>query len=300
MTLLDCIWNSPPADLVLPHDEIHVWCASLDQPPSLVAQLVQTLSADERLRAERYHFARDRQSFIISHGLLRMILAGYLDMEPGRLQFCYGPYGKLALAETSNCCTLQFNMSHSHKLALFAFARDREVGVDVEYIRTIPEAKQIAEHYFSEQEREILHSLPLSRMYEQFFTYWTRLEAYLKASGDGLAGADKHEQAPPLLYTAGASRSVYSRGDPCGRPGGAGGADVTGGRLAGAGGHPGGAQPGPPPVPMEWSIDSMVPAPGYVAALAVQGKVASMRTVYWQWIPFAERREVVYEPGERG
>jgi 4'-phosphopantetheinyl transferase len=249
MTQVDCVWNSPPPNLVLPHDEIHVWCASLDQAPSLVAELVQTFSADERLRAERYHFSRDRQSFIISRGLLRMILGGYLDSEPGRLQFCSGPYGKLALAETSNSYILQFNMSHSHELALFAFARDREVGVDVEYIRPIPEAEQIAERYFSEEERESLHSLPPDRMHEQFFIYWTRLEAYLKASGDGLGGSDEPGGAPPTT---------------------------------------------------DWSIDSMMPAPGYIGALAVQGKVASMRTVYLQWTPFEERREVVYEPGKRG
>jgi len=287
MTLVDCVWNSPPANLVLPHDEIHVWRASLDQVPSLVAELVQTLSADERLRAERYHFARDRQSFIISRSLLRMTLAGYQNMEPGGLQFYYGPYGKLALAETSTTSTLQFNMSHSHKLALFAFARDREVGVDVEYIHHVAEAKQIAERYFSEQEQKALLSLPLSQMYEQFFTYWTRLEAYLKASGDGLAGADKHEQASPAAP---------------GRPQGIGPSINRGptytDRFAGAGGHAGEAQPDPPPASREWSIDSMTPAPGYVAALAIQGRIASMRTVYLQWIPFAERRETSYEPAE--
>jgi 4'-phosphopantetheinyl transferase len=194
MTLLDCVWSPPPADPVLSHNEIHLWRASLDQPVSLVEQLGQTLSADERTQAERYHFARDRQHFIVGRGLLRKILGAYLGMEPGRLQFRPGPYGKPALVSSGSAP--RFNLSHSHGLALYAFTREREIGVDLEYIHPIAEAEQIAESYFSAQANDTLRNLPPSERYEQFFTYWTRMEAYLKARGDGLTGlSQEHDES---------------------------------------------------------------------------------------------------------
>jgi len=251
MKLPDCPWSLPPAHLVLSHDEIHVWRASLDQPPARVAALEQTLSLDEHARAQRYHFAHDRQHFIIRRGLLRQMLGDYLGIEPGSLRFRSGPFGKPELAEMPCTYTPHFNVSHSHELALFAFARDHEVGVDIEYVRPVAEAEQIAGRYFSVQERDTLRDLPPDWMYEQFFIYWTRLEAYLKASGMGLAGAENQG----LLSPENTAWPLY----------------------------------GP--------IYSMQPAPGYVAALAVQAKAAtalpltSMSVMYRQWIPAGERRE---------
>src|SRR5215472_1133294 len=251
MKLQNCMWSLPPAHLVLPGDEIHVWCASLDQPPERVAGFEQTLLLDERSRAQRYRFARVRQHFVIRRGLLRLLLGDYLGIEPGDLQFRSGPYGKLFLAEMPGAYTLCFNLSHSHELALFAFARDREVGVDIEYVRPVAEAEQIAGRYFPVKEREALSDLPPDRMDERFFIYWTRLEAYLKASGLGLAGAENQG----LLTPENTAQSLY----------------------------------GP--------VYSVQPSPGYVAALALQERVttalplASVRVVYWRWIPTGERRE---------
>ena len=267
MKLPDCTWSLPPAHLVLPRDEIHVWCASLDQPPARVADLEQMLSFDERSRARRYRFARDRQHFIIRRGLLRLLLGDYLGVELGGLQFHSGPYGKLLLAEMPGAYTPRFNVSHSHELALFAFARDREVGVDIEYVRPVAEAEQIAGRYFSAQERDTLRDLPPDRLYEQFFIYWTSLEAYLKASGMGLAGAE----SKGLLSPDDASRAALLQENE--------------------------AQS------LNWPIYCVRPAPGYVAALAVQARAAgvlpmtSVRVVYWRWIPTGERNKHQPEEG---
>ena len=221
MTLLNCAWSPAPADLVLSHDEIHIWRASLDQPLSLIERLAQTLSADERARAERYYFVHDKQHFIVARGLLRRILGNYTNVEPGHLEFFSGPNGKPALAQTSSEYTLRFNLSHSHDLALYTFTQNQEVGIDLEYIRPIQEAKQIAERYFSLQERNTLRTLPSTELDKHFFTYWTRMEAYLKACGDGLRGIDDYELMKDNSNSA------------------------------------------------SWSIQSLIPAPGYVAALAV-------------------------------
>src|SRR6266487_1195946 len=178
MAEFDGAWKLPLTELTLPHDEVHVWRASLDQHPSFVEQLGQTLSAAERTRAERFYFTHDRQRFIICRGFLRSILGRYMGIEPEQAQFCSGPYGKLALAETRPTVkvthtpaapwddnTLRFNVSHSQALALYAFTRGREIGVDLEYIRPVEGD-------------------------EQFLLYWTRKEAYLKACGDGLTGLE--------------------------------------------------------------------------------------------------------------
>jgi len=251
MKLPDCVWSLPPAHLVLPRDEIHVWRASLDQPPACVAALEQTLSLDERSRVQRYRFAHDKQYFIIRHGLLRQMLGDYMGIEPGSLRFHSGPYGKPALAEMPGVYMPRFNVSYTHELALFAFARDREVGVDIEYVRPVAQAEQIAGRFFSVQARDTLRDLPQDRMYEQFLIYWTRLEACLKASGMGLAGAESQG----LLSPENTAQSL------CG------------------------------------PIYSLLPAPGYVAALAVQARAAgtlqqtSVSVLYLQWIPAGERNK---------
>ena len=141
MKAFDSLWGLPPSDLALSSDHIHVWCASLDQPASCVQQFAQSLSADERVRAERFHFEQHRNRFIAGRGLLRMILSYYTGIEPSRLQFCYGSRDKPALVETSGGGTLRFNLSHSQGLALYAVTRNREIGVDLERIRPISEAE---------------------------------------------------------------------------------------------------------------------------------------------------------------
>src|SRR5688572_25749401 len=125
MTTLAELWQAPPDQLLLPNDEIHVWRASLDQPLSHLERLAQTLSADERKRAESFHFQQDRERFIVGRGLLRRILGGYLRADPSRLHFRYGPRGKPAVAERSQGRVLYFNLSHSHGLALYAVNLDR-------------------------------------------------------------------------------------------------------------------------------------------------------------------------------
>jgi 4'-phosphopantetheinyl transferase len=165
-------------------NEIHIWCASLNQP---VLRFQWLLSIDERMRAERFHFETDRKRFIVRRGILRMILGHYLDIEPSRLQFCYGENGKPALADIFGKGTVQFNLSHSEGVALYAFTRDREIGVDIELIRDISEMEQIAERFFSTREKAVFHTLTNSRRKKAFYNCWTRKEAFIKATGEGLS-----------------------------------------------------------------------------------------------------------------
>jgi 4'-phosphopantetheinyl transferase len=181
-------WLTPPEKLVLCNDEVHVWRASLEVRPSQVKTLKQIISDDELSRAERFHFQRDRDHYIVARGLLRTILVKYLRMKPGELRFCYSPFGKPALEEKIHGNTLRFNASHSHCLALFAVALDRDIGVDLEYIRSDFSFGNIAGQFFSQGEADALNSLPEHLRQEAFYTLWTRKEAYLKARGKGLPG----------------------------------------------------------------------------------------------------------------
>ncbi len=169
------------AELVHP-DEVHVWHADLDRLPEAV--LAASLSADERERGRRFHFERDRRRFVTARGLLRLVLGRYLDMRPAGVRFGYGPRGKPFLASADG---LRFNVSHSGGLALLAFAWRREVGVDVERLRPVPEAEDIAGRYFSPWEAAELRRLPKGERAAAFFRCWTRKEAFVKATGDGLS-----------------------------------------------------------------------------------------------------------------
>ena len=187
MKALDYLWNSPPADLAVSSDEVHVWRASLDQPELYVQRLAQTLSADECMRSKRFYFERDRRRFIVGRGILRMILGCYLGIEPSCLKFWYGSHGKPALAEPASGRKIRFNVSHSQGVALYALTCNREVGVDLERLRSISDAERIAKRFFSSQENAVLQALPANLKHEAFFTCWTRKEAYIKARGEGLS-----------------------------------------------------------------------------------------------------------------
>jgi 4'-phosphopantetheinyl transferase len=181
----EATWQPPPAKLSLPAHEIHVWRASLDQPQGLKNYLA-TLAPDERQRAARLHHPKDREHLIVARGLLRALLGRYLGINPASLVFRYSAHGKPALAGLLTE-DVRFNLSHSHGLALLAFARGRDLGIDLEYARREVATQQVAERFFSPAETVSLRALPADQQAEAFFNCWTRKEAYVKARGDGLA-----------------------------------------------------------------------------------------------------------------
>jgi 4'-phosphopantetheinyl transferase len=145
--------------------------------------LYSALSEDERQRAGRFHFDIHRQRYVLARGLLRAILGHYLDVEASAVQLAYGPHGKPAVMGAP----LRFNLSHSEDLAVYALARELELGVDVERIRPMPDADGIARRYFSPAERAQLYRVSPDRFAQAFFHCWTRKEAYVKALGGGLS-----------------------------------------------------------------------------------------------------------------
>jgi 4'-phosphopantetheinyl transferase len=167
-------------------DEIHVWHAALDREDQVVGQLESTLSQEEKARADRFHFVNDRKRFVVARGLLRDLLGAYLHQAPASLEFSYGQHGKPSLSGGNALSGLCFNLSHSANLVVYAIARERNLGIDVEHVRPDSAGGDIAKRYFSAREVSDLQTLPPENMVEGFFNCWTRKEAYLKATGMGL------------------------------------------------------------------------------------------------------------------
>jgi 4'-phosphopantetheinyl transferase len=178
-------WRSPPEKLTLQMNEVHVWRANLQAKPDSIETYYLLLSADEQARANRFHFQKDHNRYVMARGILRAMLSRYLDLPPQDLQFCYSPMGKPSLAHPSDL-PLCFNLSHSGQLALYAVACSREVGVDVEQIRLERDCEGIVERFFAASEQTDLNALSPELRPQGFFNGWTRKEAFLKATGQGL------------------------------------------------------------------------------------------------------------------
>lgn len=171
---------------MLSESEIHVWQVFLDFEQSALRQFESVLSVDEKARAARFRFARDREHFVAARGILRELIGHYQRRPPSAIRFSYGPEAKPSLQLEYGQLPIQFNLSHSHGLAVFAFAHGRKVGIDVELIQPSLAAEKTARRFFSRLEIEELHSLPGAMRPEGFFLCWTRKEAYVKARGKGL------------------------------------------------------------------------------------------------------------------
>jgi 4'-phosphopantetheinyl transferase len=169
---------------MLKHNQVHIWCALLESNEEQLNQFFNLLDANEQHRAQRFRFAKDRSHFIISHGILRKLLGHYLKIAPQTLQFGYTKFNKPFLMAYPE---LQFNLSHSKNIALFAITVNHVIGVDVEYINPACDIDAIAERYFSTREYAVLKMLNGDEKISAFFNGWSRKEAFLKAIGQGLS-----------------------------------------------------------------------------------------------------------------
>jgi len=175
------------APLSLPEDEVQLWRIDLEALGPEESRWQKLLSSDELERASRFHLPRDRQRFVTSRALLRTILSAYLATDPGTLSFSYSSKEKPSLGPAHADSNVAFNISHSGGVALLAFTRGREIGVDVEQLRSDFEVEAIARRFFSPSEQRQLAALPAEKSVDAFFRCWTRKEAYIKAIGDGLS-----------------------------------------------------------------------------------------------------------------
>lgn len=199
-----------PHAFFIKEDEVHVWQAALEQPAPLIAQLRSLLSDDERQRAHRFHFPADQRRYVVGRGVLRLLLGAYLVTKPEQLRFGYNAYGKPELS--AGDFSLQFNLSHSGEIALYAMTHRHALGIDIECIRSNLEWSALAQHVFSPHEQAVLAQLPVAEQLPAFFRCWSRKEAFIKARGMGLSLA--LDQFDVTLAPTDPPRLLATRDDP--------------------------------------------------------------------------------------
>jgi len=196
------------------------------------------LSGAERQRASRFAFDRDRRRFIVARARLRELVAARLGVRPEAVELVYGAHGKPALARHSADSDLRFNVSHCDDVVVYAFSTGREIGIDVEAIRVIRDADDIAARFFSRRENEAYRALERRDRPLGFFNCWTRKEAFIKALGDGLYHPlDGFDVSLAPGEPAKIVRLENTPGDQCG-----------------------------------WRMEGFSPAPGFVAAFVTENR----------------------------
>jgi 4'-phosphopantetheinyl transferase len=177
-------WHIPITLPELMEKEVHVWLAPLNVP-TMLSHYQQVLTEEELAQARRFYFEHDRLHWTIARAVLRLLLSHYTGVMPLRIELDKNAYGKPFIAQ--NVSALRFNLSHSGDFALYAFAWQREVGIDIEYMRDSVAYDELAAHVFSASEQETLRALSPALKHRAFYNAWTRKEAYIKARGLGLS-----------------------------------------------------------------------------------------------------------------
>jgi 4'-phosphopantetheinyl transferase len=224
-----------------------VWHAALDPEPDRLRELDATLSSDERERAGRFRFERDRRRFVAARGTLREVLGSRSGTEPAALRFEYGEHGKPVLRPEHGGGELFFNVAHSGDRGTFAVGSVPGIGIDVEVVRTVRDAGSIATRFFSRQESAAIAALPPALRLQAFFLCWTRKEAFIKALGKGLS------------HSLDAFAVSVAPGEPA--------------RLLYA--DPGVGSPD------EWRLHDLSDLPAFACAVAVRGDPGAVRVGRW-------------------
>lgn len=231
-------------------DEIHLWNGRIAAGEDCFLELYASLSQEEIEKANGFRFDQHRRHYIICRGLLRTILAGYLDAKPAEIHFQYGNKGKPFLLD----CAVRFSVSHSEDRVLYAFSEHHELGVDLEYIRELPDVEMLAQHFFAPFEFAGFCNAVTAGRKRAFFCCWTRKEAYIKATGQGLSLPLDSFYVP--TESEGPAKATTMAGSDAGAS--------------------------------DWTVIHLDPAPGYVGALA--SPLASTRLLEWTFESVEECR----------
>jgi 4'-phosphopantetheinyl transferase len=185
MPARDYLWPAQDHPPDLAWDEVHVWAWDLDRPT--VAAEWDMLGAEEMERARRFAYPQDRDRFVRAHAGMRQLLGSYTQTPPAQIVYTNNAYGKPRIgdpAASPPLQTVQFSLSHSADVAVLAVGCQRELGIDIEVLRSID--SRVAEKYFSSQEQHALKMLPPESWLAGFYRCWTSKEALVKGEGLGL------------------------------------------------------------------------------------------------------------------
>jgi len=234
---------------MLPPGDVHIFQASFEKNDPIIEENLLLLSEDEKERANRFFFERDRLRFIFRRSLLRRLLSRYMGQEASAIHFHYGKHGKPSIGNLKKGKTCAFNCSHSRDKVILAFSASVPLGVDCECMLRELDFSGITKRFFSQSEISAFHSLPEHCRKEAFFNCWTRKEAFIKAMGMGLSiGLDQFDVSLRPGESAKLLRTRYDKKDA-----------------------------------REWSLYDLKISPGFKAALATKSK--RLKLIYIDWIP---------------
>jgi len=134
---------------------------------------------------KKLKFENLRKRAIITKGLLRLLIGKYLNLNPGELVFSYNEFGKPFIPDDKS--GLQFNISHSDDMAVFAFSNLTEIGVDIEKVKVIEDMEGVMNLCFTEYEKNWFRAINDEPRVETFYKMWTIKEAFIKAIGRGFS-----------------------------------------------------------------------------------------------------------------
>ncbi|HKD14042.1 MAG TPA: 4'-phosphopantetheinyl transferase superfamily protein [Candidatus Angelobacter sp.] len=231
----------------LAENAVHIWQIHLVAKEDRINWYRKLLSVDEIQRSDHFYRERDKARFVVARSAMRMILAEYLHVPPQELAFSYTAKGKPEFVSDFNESGIKFNLSHSRDFAFLAVTQGLCVGVDIEFINHEFAADDVAARFFSPNEISALRALSPGERAGAFFECWTRKEAYIKATGEGLSlPLDSFDVAfgpgvPPALLRVEVFPQELSR----------------------------------------WSMYNLSVPQGYAAALVVEGKQHQLRQARW-------------------
>lgn len=234
-----------PAEFDCGQRDVHVWTCWLNVSPCALNSFEHLLSEGERKRARGFRFAEHRDRFIASHGILRILLSRYLRTDPAALEFSHSKHGKPFIAGRFLDRKLDFNLAHSENLVVLAITHRRAIGIDIERVRPVDDLSELVAR-FSKRERALFEDLASGKRLLAFFKLWTRKEAWLKATGEGIGR--QLDQVEVSFATGIPARFL-----------------------------------GLPPTSeiSEWNLYNLTTRPGFVAALAIPNEEIVMRRYYW-------------------
>ncbi|HVZ77755.1 MAG TPA: 4'-phosphopantetheinyl transferase superfamily protein [Gemmatimonadaceae bacterium] len=180
---------SAPAITTLSPVDIHVWHVSLDLTPSAVTDAARLLPQAEREKTALVAGEAQRARLTLSRGLVRGILAGYLEKSAPEIAIRRSSRGKPFVIGEGDAPPLHFSVSHAGDHMLVCVTRSEDVGVDLERMTRVVDVERIAARFFSPAEYEALVALDRQERADAFFRAWVRKEAVVKALGTGIASA---------------------------------------------------------------------------------------------------------------
>lgn len=170
-------------------DPIQIWYGNMAADDAHYQNYWRILDAAEQAHAEKIKNDLPRKRYVEVHGRLRNVLAQTLNERPEKINIKKTEHGKPYLADTPE---LVFNLSHSADAMVIAIGRNCRLGVDIEYYKPRAGLAGLVDKCFAEEEIAYWNNLPETQKTVGFYRFWTRKEAFVKATGRGIALGLKH------------------------------------------------------------------------------------------------------------